>query len=177
LFPSDTPSISEVTALSHYRIASFFGVNRKFRPSLVSNRNTTRAFTNSNFKDTVAKMTQFGFTMQAILDPITNRCVGSLNLDQMVHLLARKGTPLPETLELDELRALGILGPIPPTLDGNAPVTQAETLFSSGCKAILFESSSPDESNGESSNAATLEKGLHIMTAHDLVAYATLLDD
>ena len=177
LFPLDTPSISEVTALSHYRIASFFGVNRKFRPSLVSNRNTTRAFTNSNFKDTVAKMTQFGFTMQAILDPKTNRCVGSLNLDQMVHLLAKKGTPLPETLELDELRALGILGPIPPTLDGNAPVTQAEALFSSGCKAILFESASTEESSGELSNAATLEEGLHIMTAHDLVAYATLLDD
>ena len=177
LFPSDTPSISEVTALSHYRIASFFGENPNFRPSLVSNRNTTRAFTNSNFKDTVANMTQFGFTMQAIIDSDTNRCVGSLNLDQMVHLLAKKGTLLPETLDLDELKALGILGPIPPTLDGNAPITQAEALFSSGCKAILFESTSVQDSNGELANAATLEEGLHIMTAHDLVAYATLLDD
>ena len=177
LFPSDTPSISEVTALSHYRIASFFGENPNFRPSLVSNRNTTRAFPNSNFKDTVANMTQFGFTMQAILDSDTNRCIGSLNLDQMVHLLAKKGTLLPETLDLDELKALGILGPIPPTLDGNAPITQAEALFSSGCKAILFESTSVQDSNGELANAATLEEGLHIMTAHDLVAYATLLDD
>ena len=177
LFPSDTPSISEVTALSHYRIAPFFGENPDFRPSLVSNRNTTRAFTNSNFKDTVAKMTQFGFTMQAILDRKTNRCVGSLNLDQMVHLLTKKGTPLPETLDLDELKALGILGPIPPILDGNAPVTQAEVLLSSGCKAILFESTSVQDSHGELANAATLEEGLHIMTAHDLVAYATLLDD
>lgn len=177
LFPSDTPSISEVTSRSHYRIAQFFGVDSGFRPSLVSDKNTTRAFTDSNFRDTVAKMTQFGFTMQAILDRSTNRCVGSLNLDQMVHLLSKKGSNLPEKLDLDELKALGILGPIPPTLDGNAPVTQAEALFSSGCKAILFEYSSDRDSTGQLINAAKLEEGLHIMTAHDLVAYATLLDD
>ena len=175
LIPSDIPSISEVTARSHYKIARFFNEDPKFRGSLTSSKNPTRAYTNSNFQETVSKMTKFGFTMQAILDSDTNRCVGSLNLDQMVHLLSKKTRP--KNLDLDELDSLGILGPIPPVLDGKASVSLAEALFSSGCKAILFEHSGEHGGGKVTANAATLEQGLHIMTPHDLVAFLTLDED
>ena len=177
LCPDTTPSISEVTARSHFHIATFFGENPNFRASLVSEMNTTRAFTDSNFRDTVTNMTKFGFTMQAIIDRNTNQCVGSLNLDQMVHLLSRKKSDMPLTLDLDELKRHGILGITPPTLDGNAPVTQAEALFASGCKSILFDYSPPANQENQPPNMTQLEPGLHIMTAHDIVAYATLVEE
>lgn len=177
LCPDITPSISEVTARSHFHIAEFYGENPKLRASLVSEMNTTRAFTDSSFRDTVTNMTKFGFTMQAIIDRNTNQCVGSLNLDQMVHLLSSKKSDMPLTLDPDELKKHGILGITPPTLDGNAPVTQAEALFASGCKSILFDYSPPVHQENQPPNTAQLEPGLHIMTAHDLVAYATLVDE
>jgi hypothetical protein len=175
LIPSDIPSISEVTARSHYKIARFFNEDPKFRCSLTSSKNTTRAYTNSNFQETVSKMTKFGFTMQAILDSDTNRCVGSLNLDQMVHLLSKKSRP--KNLDIEELKSFGILGPIPPVLDGKASVSQAEALFSNGCKAILFEYFEEQDGGKDRASAATLEQGLHIMTPHDLVAFLTLGED
>lgn len=177
LCPDTTPSISEVTARSHFQIATFYGENPNFRASLVSEMNTTRAFTDSNFRDTVTNMTKFGFTMQAIIDRNTNQCVGSLNLDQMVNLLSNKKSDMPLTLDLDELKRHGILGITPPTLDGKAPVTQAEALFASGCKSILFEYSPPANQEKQPPNMAQLETGLHIMTAHDLVAFATLVEE
>ena len=175
LIPSDIPSISEVTARSHYKIAPFFKEDPNFRGSLTSSKNTTRAYTNSNFQETVSKMTKFGFTMQAILDSDTNRCVGSLNLDQIVHLLSKKTRP--KNLDIEELKSFGILGAIPPVLDGNASVSQAEALFSNGCKAILFEHFEEHDGGKDRAGAATLEQGLHIMTPHDLVAFLILGED
>jgi hypothetical protein len=174
-YPGKDPTIGEVIARSHHIIAeNFEGENPSFRTSLTSEGKigVTPA---SDFRKTVRMMTKYHFTTQPILDPITGACIGSLNLEQMVGLIKDNADNLPSTLDLEELRQSGILGPRPPMLDENASISLAEALFARGCQAVLFEhrTSASSGTEGPREGYAELEEGLHIMTPVDIVAYIT----
>ena len=174
-YPGKEPTVGEVIARSHHIIAeNFEGENPSFRTSLTS-EGKIGVIPSSDFRKTVRMMTKYHFTTQPILDPTTGACIGSLNLEQMVGLIKENSDNLPSTLDLEELRQCGILGPRPPMLDENASISLAEALFARGCQAILFEhrTSASSGSEGPREGYAELEEGLHIMTPVDIVAYIT----
>ena len=125
----------------------------------------------------IASMAEDGFDLQPIF--IEDRCVGSIRLNDVVMSLQKYGKQaLPSTVNVSELRKIGLLSPAPPTVDAHEPLVKVAEWLSSSLEAVLVYYS-PELWEHDSEQAAfiaeTIEEGWHIITQHDIVARSMML--
>ena len=124
----------------------------------------------------IESMAEDGFDLQPILK---DRCVGSIRLNDLVMSLQKYGKQaLPSTVEVSELRKVGLLSPAPPSVDAHEPLVKVAEWLSSGLEAVLvYYSPKLWEHDGEQASFIDdwLEEGWHIITQHDIVARSMML--
>lgn len=125
----------------------------------------------------IESMAEDGFDLQPIF--VKDRCVGSIRLNDLVMSLQKYGKQaLPSTVEVSELRKVGLLSPAPPSVDAHEPLVKVAEWLSSGLEAVLvYYSPKLWEHDGEQASFIDdwLEEGWHIVTQHDIVARSMML--
>lgn len=125
----------------------------------------------------IKSMAEDGFDLQPIF--VKDRCVGSIRLNDLVMSLQKYGKQaLPSTVQVSELRNIGLLSPAPPAVDAHEPLVKVAEWLSSGLEAVLVYYA-PDLWKHDGKHAKEigkwLEKGWHIVTQHDIVARSMML--
>lgn len=127
----------------------------------------------------VKEMTETGFDIQPVFDS-HNRCIGTLQLSSVLDFLqSNKFSALPERLNVQSLRAYGLLTPAPPILDGLTPIHKASNILTNGLGAVIvyFDPKQWEWHDEYQTLVDQLEKGPHILTVHDLVQHKILTWD
>jgi hypothetical protein len=165
-------SIAHALAIGHKEIWKHYEGAENVRKALDSNE-IIGISENSNFRETILSMAQNGFDMQPIIDSSGN-CVGSIRIQDVIKMISERGlNSLPIDFNLNSLKHLNLLLPIPPLLDSRAPLADAENILKSGSDGILIRFD-PETWWGQDSLAEikmVLKPGLHIITSHDIAAY------
>ena len=125
----------------------------------------------------IENMTKDGFDLQPIFD--NDRCVGTIRLNDVVMSLQKYGKQaLPPTVDVSELRKIGLLSPAPPAVDAHEPLVKVAEWLSSGLEAVLVYYSpklwEQDSKQGRFIHKR-IEEGWHIVTQHDIVARSMML--
>lgn len=125
----------------------------------------------------IESMAEDGFDLHPIF--VKDRCVGSIRLNDLVMSLQKYGKQaLPSTVDVSELRKIGLLSPAPPAVDAHEPLVKVGEWLSSGLEAVLvYYSPKLWEHDGEQASFVDewLEEGWHIVTQHDIVARSMML--
>ena len=81
-------------------------------------------------------MARDGFGFQPIFTK--GRCVGSIRLNDLVMSLQKYGKQaLPPTVDVSELKKIGLLSTAPPAVDAHEPLVKVAEWLSSGLEAVL----------------------------------------
>ena len=125
----------------------------------------------------IESMARDGFDLQPIFT--NGRCVGSIRLNDLVMSLQKYGKQaLPPTVDVSELKKIGLLSTAPPAVDAHEPLVKVAEWLSSGLEAVLvYYSRKLWEHDGEQASFVDewLEEGWHIVTQHDIVARSMML--
>ena len=125
----------------------------------------------------IESMTEDGFDLQPIF--IDDQCVGSIRLNDLVMSLQKYGKEaLPPTVDVSELRKIGLLSSAPPAVDAHESLVRVAEWLSSGLEAVLvYYKAKLWEQDGEQATFIEewLEEGWHIVTQHDIVARSMML--
>lgn len=112
-----------------------------------------------------------GYDITPVFDQ-DSRCVGSLSLQNLVLSLQKYGIDaLPKTVNIPQLRKLGLLGPAPVMVDAHESKARVAELLSGGLLAVIVEyipEMWQDHEEFETVDEHLL-RGKHIVTQHDLV--------
>ncbi len=119
-----------------------------------------------------------GYDITPLFDK-DKRCVGSLSLQNLVLSLQKYGVDaLPKTVNIPQLRRLGLLGPAPVIVDAHESMARVAELLSGGLLAVIVEYIEEMWEGHEESGTVKeqLLEGKHIVTQHDLVIRSLTLN-
>ena len=177
LLDREVPTIAEVLCRSHVWRTTEEGLQEEkgqARPSLLSQEDIG-CRVGDDMGRVASDMIRWQFSIQPIFDPRGSQ-IGSLELKKITGLVGRGGWgALPAEVSEEALSEMGLLGPMVPIVD---PMERSDTVsqvLSSSIDAVIFRWEEarhskrrgfPEECRG------VLEDGLHIVTSHDIMAYA-----
>jgi len=172
LFGKDSEPVLYSLAHAHTKLGPAMG-----QPGQRKALNKSGVVSGTPLPALIASMAEDGFDLQPIF--IEDRCVGSIRLNDVVMSLQKYGKQaLPSTVNVSELRKIGLLSPAPPTVDAHEPLVKVAEWLSSSLEAVLVYYS-PELWEHDSEQAAfiaeTIEEGWHIITQHDIVARSMML--
>lgn len=172
LFGQDSEPVLHGLAKAHTVLGPAMG-----HPGMRKALNESGVRPGTPLPELIENMTKDGFDLQPIFD--NDRCVGTIRLNDVVMSLQKYGKQaLPPTVDVSELRKIGLLSPAPPAVDAHEPLVKVAEWLSSGLEAVLVYYSPKlwehDSKQGPFIDE-WIEEGWHIVTQHDIVACSMML--